>query len=391
MKTIDRPGWVITCTLGLCACALLATDLYAQNLQEEIVVTARKREENLMDVPLSITALSETELERQGVYAMEDLAQWTPALQFQDVNGAFQNPAIRGLNQTDQSSPQGNVGVFLDGVPLSNRSGLEFGMLDVARIEVVKGPQSALYGRNSFAGAINYVTKPALTGEMDGRIETTFGTDDRLSVSGSFNLPLGEKSAVRLFGGISEFDGTIDNVRTGDVLGGWEDRDAFGATLYFEPTENTRITLFGLSNTVDNDAPPLALSTAASNNCGSPTVGLGGAPRMTLFCGDHDLVTEVNLSPGSKGLEGDTDLYYGRLEQDFSFGTLSVLASTMDSNYTLAIDTSANPFFINIPIGFIPGASIQSVIDASTPVGDADTFEIRLSSNDDNKVTWSAG
>ncbi len=384
-------GWSRAACLGAVAGALLVTDLAAQqNVQEEIVVTARKREEALMDVPLSVTALTETDLERQGVYAMEDLAQWTPALQFQDVNGAFQNPAIRGLNQTDQTSPQGNVGVFLDGVPLSNRSGLEFGMLDVARIEVVKGPQSALYGRNTFAGAINYVTKPARPGEFDGRIETTFGSDDRLSLSGSFNVPLGERAAVRLFGGTSEFDGTIRNVRDGNFLGGWDKRDAFGATLFFEPTDNTRITLFGLSNKVDNDAPPLALSDAASNNCGSPTMNLSGVPRMTLFCGKHDLVTEVNLSQGGKGLKGDTKLYYGKLEQDFSIGTLTVLASTLDSEYTLAIDTSSNPNAINIPF-FIPGLSVQSLIDASTPRGDADTYEIRLDSNDEGRFTWSVG
>ena len=110
---------------------------------EEVTVTARKTEESILEVPLSVTAFNEIELERQNIVAMEDLAQWTPALQFQDVNGTFQNPAIRGLAQTDQISPIGNVGVFLDGVPLSNRSGLEFGMLDLARIEVVKGPQSA--------------------------------------------------------------------------------------------------------------------------------------------------------------------------------------------------------------------------------------------------------
>ncbi len=376
---------------GSISVALLATDVAAQQAAlEEVVVTARKREEALMDVPLSITAITEVELERQNVYAMEDLAQWTPALQFQDVNGAFQNPAIRGLNQTDQTSPQGNVGVFLDGVPLSNRSGLEFGMLDIARIEVVKGPQSALYGRNTFAGAINYVTKAPVLGETEGRVETTVGTEERFSLAGSVNFPLGERAAIRLFGGVSEFDGTILNVRNGSRLGGYDDRDAFGATVMLQPTDSTRITLFGLSSEVNNNAPALALSDVADNNCGSPTVNPAGVPRLTLFCGDHALVTQVNLSEGSKGLQGETKLYYGKLEQDFSFGTLTVLASTMDSNYTLQIDTASNPAAINIPF-FIPGLSVQSLIDASTPRGDADTYEVRLTSTDDNRFSWSVG
>ncbi len=377
--------------LGAVGISFLATDVAAQQGDlEEVVVTARKREEALMDVPLSITAITELELERQNVYAMEDLAQWTPALQFQDVNGAFQNPAIRGLNQTDQTSPQGNVGVFLDGVSLSNRSGLEFGMLDVARIEVVKGPQSALYGRNTFAGAINYVTKAPTLGETEGRIEATVGTEERFALSGSVNLPLGENAAIRLFGGISEFDGTISNVRDGSKLGGYDDRDAFGVTLLFEPTDSTRITLFGLSSETNMNGPALALSDVTDNNCGSPTVNPSGVPRMTLFCGDHELVTQVNLSEGSKGLNGETKLYYGKLEQDFAIGTLTVLASTMDSEYSLQIDTASNPNAINIPL-FIPGLSVQSLIDASTPRGDADTIEIRLSSNEDNRFSWTVG
>ena len=180
---------------------------------EEVVVTARKRAESLMEVPLSITAFSETQLERQNVFAMEDLAHWKPALQFQDVNGVFQNPSIRGLTQTDQTSPQGNVGVFIDGVYLNNRSGLEFGLLDMQRIEVVKGPQSALYGRNTFGGAINYVTKDPVLGEFEGRIEGTAGTRDRYNLAGNVNIPIGDVAALQLFGGFSEFDGTILNVR----------------------------------------------------------------------------------------------------------------------------------------------------------------------------------
>ncbi len=231
--------------------ALLGPEALAQQVAiEEITVTARKRTESLLEVPLAITAFTEAELERSAINALEDLAQWTPSLQFQDVNGAFQNPAIRGLTQTDQTSPQGNVGVFIDGVYLNNRSGLEFGLLDMERIEVVKGPQSALYGRNTFGGAINYVTKQPELGEFGGRIEGTAGTRDRYNLAGNFNIPLGDVVAVQLFGGFSEFDGTIPNINTGKRLGGWKTKDIFGAKIYAEPTEDTQITLFAARNKV---------------------------------------------------------------------------------------------------------------------------------------------
>ncbi|NKB45792.1 MAG: TonB-dependent receptor [Alphaproteobacteria bacterium] len=371
--------------------SLIAPEALAQNLAiEEITVTARKRSESLLEVPLAITAFTETDLERQNIQALEDLAQWTPSLQFQDVNGAFQNPAIRGLTQTDQSSPQGNVGVFIDGVYLNNRSGLEFGLLDLQRIEIVKGPQSALYGRNTFGGAINYVTKQPELGEFGGRIEGTAGTRDRYSLSGNLNIPLGDVAAIQLFGGFSEFDGTIPNVRTGERLGGWNTRDVFGAKIYAEPTENTRVTLFAARNKVDNETPALALSDAATNNCGSDTVNPFGVPRQTLFCGLHDRATEVNLSEGAQGLIGANDLFYAKLEHDFDFATLTALASHTDSGFTLQVDTASNPNAINIPF-FIPGLSVQSLIDASTPKGDADSYEIRLASADDSAIGWTIG
>ena len=109
-------GIVLVASIGL------VSPVAAQRAElEDVTVTARKTEESILEVPLSVSAFNEIELERQNIVAMEDLAQWTPALQFQDVNGTFQNPVIRGLAQTDQISPVGNVGVFLDGVPLSNR------------------------------------------------------------------------------------------------------------------------------------------------------------------------------------------------------------------------------------------------------------------------------
>src|SRR3546814_8801399 len=93
----------------------------------------------------------------------------TPGLTFQDVNGAYAAPTIRGVSQIDQTSLQGNVGVFIDGVYLNNRTGLEFGMLELNRLEVAKGPQAALYGRNTFARAINYITVQTPLGEVSGK------------------------------------------------------------------------------------------------------------------------------------------------------------------------------------------------------------------------------
>ena len=376
--------------IGLIAASLFAGDLAAQTI-DEIIVTARKRKENLFDVPLNISSIDEQTMERANVFELEDLAAMTPGLAFQDVNGAYQNTVIRGLAQTTQTSLQGNVGVFLDGVYLNNRSGLEFGVLDLERIEVIKGPQSALYGRNTFSGAINYVTKSPVLGEFSGKIRGTLGTDERQALRASISVPFGDKAAVRFFGGVSEFDGTIDNARDGGKLGGYSSRDAYGISLLAEPTDNFSIRIFAAHNEQANDAPALQLFPTRSNNCGSTTVNFpGGTGFNTLFCGAVPKADSVDVSPVAVGLTGDTDLYYAQVEWDMSIGTLSFLASKVESEFELLVDTSTNPIAVNIPF-FIPGLSVQTFIDASTPEGDAESYELRLASNSDGPFSWSIG
>ena len=383
----------IYATLGLITFSLAVGDVVAQSVEviEEIVVTARKRAENLLEIPINVTSYSEQTLERANIFELEDLAAITPGLAFQDVNGAYQNTVIRGLAQTTQTSLQGNVGVFLDGVYLNNRSGLEFGLLDLGRVEVVKGPQGALYGRNTFSGAINYVTNAPTTDGFSGRVRATVGSDDRLALRGSVNIPLGDKAALRLFGGVSEFDGTINNIRDDSKIGGYDERDAYGVSLLLEPTENLSVRLFAATNEQANDPPPLRLFPTRDNNCGSRTVNFpGGTEFNTLFCGDVERIDAVNVSPAAVGLTGETDVMYAQVDWDLSFGTLSFLASNVESNFQLLVDTSTNPILVNIP-SFIPGLSFQTFIDASTPEGDADSYELRLTSNADGPLEWSVG
>ncbi len=146
-----------------------------------------------------------------------------------------------------------------------------------------------------------------------------------------------------------------------------------------------------MSTDPNHETPALALSDAADNNCGSPTVNPFGVPRLTLFCGDHERAKEVNLSEGAQGLIGQTDLYYAKIEHDFDFATMTGLFSHTDSEFTLKVDTASNPNAINIPF-FIPGLSVQALIDASTPKGDAESYELRFTSPDDgNPWGWTFG
>ncbi len=171
-----------------------ATDALAQSMAlEEIVVTARKREENLQDVPLSITALTSADFERRSISDLEGISDFTAGLNFEDFSTTFNGVlTIRGLVQANVQNRVQNVAVFLDGAYIPRNYSIDIGLMDLERVEVVKGPQSSLYGQNAFAGAINYVSrKPSLT-DYEARGTTTVGTDGRLDFKAAVGVPLVE-------------------------------------------------------------------------------------------------------------------------------------------------------------------------------------------------------
>jgi iron complex outermembrane receptor protein len=178
---------------------------------DEITVTTRKVEESLQDVPIAISAFSQKEIQRRGVRELEDLALATPGLSFEDYGGGFGSPVIRGGSQLRIQDLDSTTSVYLDGVYLARQYMFDVGTGGLERIEVVKGPQSALFGRNAFLGAINYVSgSPG--DELDVKVGTTIGSDERFDVSGEISGPiLGEKLKGRVLAAYSEFDGTFAN------------------------------------------------------------------------------------------------------------------------------------------------------------------------------------
>ena len=182
----------------LLALAVPATGLTNATAPEELVVTARKREENLQSVPISVATLGREDLQLRDVINLERLAEQTPGLSFATAGSLVNRRAvIRGMSQQTRVGDETNVATFVDGVYTPGFSGAEFfGFETLERIEVIKGPQSALYGRNSFAGAINYVTaKP--TYETAGGAELTVGSDERFGISGYISGPVVEDQAGR--------------------------------------------------------------------------------------------------------------------------------------------------------------------------------------------------
>lgn len=360
---------------------------------DAIIVTARRREESIQTVPISITSLSEKDLRDNNSFGLEDIAQSTPGLTFQEAAGVG-SPVIRGLSQTDLAAFVNNVGVFVDGVFLNSRSSLEFANLDLQRVEVMKGPQSALYGRDTFAGAINYVTRGADLGDFNGTVTGTVGSHGRYALRGSVNLPLGEYVAVRVFAGHTEFDGTIKSLQGGDNLGGFDKRFTVGAAALIQPSDNVRLKLFFARNEVKEDQPPLRIIPFTANTAGSEyRRDVNGVPTtlFSLYKGRVPTFDSVNIDPRGFGNDGYMNLGYADLEFDASFGTINLNYAFSKSQYKTQFANSDDEGAKSRPI--IPG-SIYSAFFFTNLSGDAarqDSAEIKITSRPDSKIFWMVG
>jgi iron complex outermembrane recepter protein len=185
-------------TFGLSEVAL------AQTLAlEEIVVTARKREESLQEIPLAISVFSADDIDRSGFKGLEELSLQVAGLQYIDQGGQRPgrfNPAIRfrGMN-VNSNIPTFQLGaLFVDGIYVLG-STHSIPLDDLERVEVIKGPQAAYFGRNTFGGAVNYITKNPSTEEFSGKIQASGATYNEFDVSGSIEGPLVEgKVAARI-------------------------------------------------------------------------------------------------------------------------------------------------------------------------------------------------
>jgi iron complex outermembrane receptor protein len=366
-------------------------------LLEEVVVTARKREETLLDIPVAVTAISAVDIEARGIESLYDVALFTPGLTYFDaLNSALGTPVVRGIAQTNLNSPDRNVAVFYGGVYLANLSATNLEILDVSRIEVVKGPQSALYGRNAFNGAINYVpARP--TASLYSRIEGTVGTDERYEAKLVLSGPITETFAGRLAVSYNEFDGSWKNAaEPGNNLGGFESKNVAG-TLAWKPTEKFTARLFGFYS--DDFREQGAAYFASANNCGPP-----GRP-LSAVCGEIPTRDTLSISPFTEGLYRDVVLT--ALDLDYDFGPVRLRGET--ARYDASVDiftdydlngTGATYDIIRLAdvanFGYF-GAPVlrrQAVPQYNAQgIGDTETFsqELRLESGGDGTFQWALG
>ena len=209
---------------------------------EEVVVTARKREENLQDTPVAVTAFTSETIENRGWSNISDINGSVPNLQFSptaSVSGSTSAATIfiRGIGQTDFTlTTEPGVGVFLDGVYMARSVGSVLSVLDVALIEVLRGPQGTLFGKNTIGGAI-VVTSQRPADSFEAGLEVTAGRFDRMDVSGSLDIPVSDKLLTKFTVASLNKNGYGDRPLAGDELGGTDEVVGRAAVLYI-PTDS---------------------------------------------------------------------------------------------------------------------------------------------------------
>ena len=405
--------------IALGALSLIATSVPAQEI-EEIVVTARKRTESVQDIPLSISVFDEEFIKAAGIKDFDDIARLTPGLVF-DKGWIPQDtrPHIRGLPTDRGRAP---VGILVDGIDISSESMLTSGggmlmnlkVMDIERIEVVKGPQSALYGRVAFGGAVNYVSK-APSDEFEADFSADVGQYGQMEARVGVSFPVSETFGLRINAVTAQHDGYYENEVSGEGIGG-SDSTGVAAAAAFQPSETFNLDLRVAYSSDEYEIRPqmqLASKTGHADPVPLPphVVGLPlseGAfglvpypaqvfapPPGTITLLDR-ITASLNPYTGEdhEGSTFDSLLLHARAEWDFGAARLNAwLGSTSaETTQNMDVDYYGEPWQ---PV-FLPSFGVneplpaQFMFDLDTDI-DQTNLELRLGDLESEGFRWAVG
>ena len=278
-------------------------------LMEEITVTARKREEGLQDTPIAVSVFSGESLEARGVQRIDEIAGLTPNMSFDNINtnGGGGNSAavfLRGVGQRDfLPSADPGVGIYVDGVYYARSIGSVLDIIDIDRVEVLRGPQGTLFGRNTTGGAIAIHTQKPHE-EFEGKVRVRVGIDDRLDVLGKVNVPISDKVYMNATVAKFDQDGFVVNPLNGIDTG---DDDTFAArgAIRMMLNNNVEINLSG-DYSRDRENGQARVTTQNPDRVirfippdpTNPTSTGNGATQHNFFLGANSPFNPANGGPG---------------------------------------------------------------------------------------------
>lgn len=340
--------------------------------EDTIIVTARQRSEELQDVPAAVTAFNAAAIEARGIERPADFIASVPNVTFVETQNAGTSfLVIRGISQARNSEP--SAAIVVDGVPMTQPAQFNQALIDIEQIEVVKGPQGALYGRNAIGGAILITTRRP-SNEFEGRVMAGYESGPGYELQGAVNVPLADNFWVR--GAVSYFDtdGHLENVNTTDAsaernVDPVEDLNA-RLSFLFEPTNNFSVDLRLSADQLDTRALYYVI-----NDFGDPE-----------FNDPNSTKRPINLN--NSGVN-ERDIYDAalKLTYDTDFGTFTSITGYNSVEELLTGD--GYPFD---PFGPFPTNRIGFNFNQSQFL-DVDTLtqELRFTSPSDQRFRWIAG
>jgi outer membrane receptor protein involved in Fe transport len=338
----------------------------------EIIVTASKRSQTLQDTPIAVSVASAADIENSQIRDLIDLQSAVPSLRVAQLqSSANTNFIIRGFgNGANNPGIEPSVGVFIDGVYRS-RSAAQIGDLpNLERVEVLRGPQSTLFGKNASAGVISIVTqKPQY--DFGGSVEATYGNYDAITVKGNVTGPIGENVAFSLGGNFNRRDGYAQDLRLGKDV---NDRNRWGVRgqLLFEPTEALSIRLIGDYDKIDENC------CIAANVIAGPTVAITDllAGGTSVDAANPFSYRVYNNFLSSNEIEN----YGGSAQIDYDLGALALTSIT--AYREVRADTNQDSDF--------SGADLIGQKSDDTAINTF-TQELRLTSDFDGPVNFLIG
>ncbi len=295
---------------------------------EEVIVTARKREENVMDIPVSVNVVTADMMAAANIIDINDLAAKTPGLKFNSGFGRQgDRPVIRGISSIFTAEEL--VGYFVDGVYVSG-SIQSFDLTSMERVEVIKGPQSATFGRRTFAGAINYVTAQPKD-ELEVAAKVTAGSNGLVDVSANLGGRASDSFGYRLSARSYNYDGDFKNAKAGGPPVGGQESLSANLALFFYPSEATTIQLN--ANYSDDNDEHYAISMfrrADLNICRSDV-------SRPYHCGTIPGNIQPSLGGildnGDYGVDRKRKRFYAKLDHDMDWAVFSWTSAFNKENY----------------------------------------------------------
>ena len=375
---------------------------------EEIIVTAQKRAESLQDVPVSLVAISGTKIEEAGMHSFAELSQYVPNLNITE-NSLNTIISMRGIGVGANQAFEQSVGVYVDGIHYGKARQSRTALFDVQQVEVLRGPQGILFGKNTLAGAINVITAtPETDEEFGGKISVSKESLDGTTVEGHLTGSIGDTIGLRLAFKDRSNDGSFENTYAGAVIktGPSADESMWRASATWEPTDSTRVELkhsesdnvrLGQNSLTTIFEPVANLGAASSLMFGvmatvrpeygaivgpdnqnlyrdAQTIGgcaleasLGMSSAVCAAGGERDESTDTTTSDTSLSFEMELDNGY----------TLSVVAGKGDYQYQDGLEADW------LPLEFIGVSNISEY--------DHTSQELRIASPTDGRFSWVGG